>query len=76
MIPFINFFNEIDVEHDDFISDDDIVTSPVVVPGGTIYNPMSDSRIRFDYKSIFYDEFMFRFMIFRILWYHHSCHYS
>ena len=73
VVPFINYINSIDDDDDnnDFMSDSDIVVSPVVVPGGTIYNPLSPVRTRFDIINSCMDEFLFRFLLFRSLWYYY-----
>ena len=74
VVPFINYINSIDDDNDDnndFMSDSDIVVSPVVVPGGTIYNPLSPARTAFDIFDSCFDEFLFRFLLFRSLWYYH-----
>jgi len=75
VVPFINYINSVDVDDDndiDFMSDSDsdIVVSPVVVPGGTIYNPLSPMRTVFDILNSCLDEFLFRSLLFRSLWYY------
>ena len=60
--------NSVDVD-DDFMSD--IVVAHVVVPGGTSYNPLSPVRTIVDVVDSFFDEFLFRVMLFRSLWYYH-----
>jgi len=77
IVPFIDYINSIDDDDDDndFMIDSDIVVSPVVVPGGTIYNPASPLRTVVETGTSLLDEFLFRFLLFRSLWYYQQYHY-
>lgn len=68
LISYVNDYGENDEVDDIIDSSDDAVVAPVVVPGGTKYNPVSGWRLAIEVHNEILNELLFRSILFRSLW--------
>lgn len=68
LISYVNDYGENDDAINITDSSDDAVVAPVVVPGGTKYNPVSGWRLTTEMHNDMLNELLFRSILFRSLW--------